>query len=742
MLFLVGFFTHLWTPCGAYGVKCVANLFEPPPPPPPTAPPPPPPKLADAEEIGRLIDEGSFEAFRSVLATVEKLGPTVPDNMLAAAKARGFAALTFGTKAFPLADLQKAVEGLNTIDLGKALGGNAAAANLEILKARAALDILNNAQDSAATQLSAALEARGDDKELAYLLGLARSKQGDHKGALEALDKAIVSDPTFAPALHAIGDALVALGGQPEDAATWYSKALAVEPAHTRSASAAASLYGQLSHQGQRRRTLAIAAEKVSRGLPPAQRAPFLYETALAYANADMLERGVSFATEAARLEPANTKFVALAAVALAEAGKPKDAQALLDPVLVREPQNVEVLMSRARVFIRMDDVAKAFIDLEAAKKLAPKDASVTLWEARFNVELAKLNDARESLDRSIKLGNATPLHYIELGRIDLTVGDVDAALTNANEAVKRDATSAAAHALLGDCYFSRGELEKALEEYRRGLELDDENVAANLGYANVLRDTGAKSAKLRTNVAEAIPIYLRVLATNPKNPTIMFEYGRALELQDDVMSALELYREAASLDEKDVRPHLKMAAAYIDKDDPDLKAASGSIQSARRIEAGTGRVNGHVRFWEGRLSLLERRLHDAEAALRSAVEAEPRNAIFHYWLGRALEENNSLYEAIGYYEKAVSLNSRLAVAHRALGRTALERNQFEKAREWFERYRESAPDDYSIWVDIGESYARQNLENDALEAFQKAVRYDPNNARALLQIGDIVLNK
>lgn len=740
-VFLVGFFTHLWTPCGAYGLACVAELFQPPPPPPPEKPPPPPPKVADPKEIASLIDEGSYEAFRSVFATVENLGPGLPDNMLAAAKARGFASLAYGTQAFPIAPLSKAVEALNTVDLAKAMNGNAAGANVEIQKARAALELVNNANEAAATQLAALVEQRGDDKELAYLLGLARARLGDPQGALAALDKAIVADPKYAPALHTIGDVVLATGS-PEDAALWYEKALNAQPAHSRSAVAGAALFKALNRFGERRRMMALAAEKADRGLPPEQRAAFLNDTAAAFDQADMLPKVADIAAEAARLDPANVAYAALGASALAESGRSKEGLAMIDPVIVREPNNPEALLARARAYLTTEDLfTKAFVDLDAAKKVAPKDPRPLILEARFNQKIGKLTDARDALNRAVKLGGPSVTAFIDLGRLDLSVGDVDAAFNNANEAVKVDPNQAAAHALRGDCLLSRDELDKALKEYETALKLDDENVAANLGYANALRDLGAKAGD-QAKVASAVPIYLKLLADNPKNSTVMFEYGRAMELQDRVQAALELYAEAAALDEKDVRPHLKIASALIEKDEPDLAEASKSIAQARKIEAGSARPSGLVRYWEARLGLLENRGHDAESAMAQAVELEPRNAIFHYWHGRALEANNSLYEAVTSYQKAVSLNSRLGLALRALGQTAIEMNQYDKAREWFDKYREAQPEDTSIWNDIGESYVRQNREDDAMKAFQTAVKANPKNGVAHLQIGNILANK
>jgi predicted Zn finger-like uncharacterized protein len=741
-LVLAGVFTQLFTPYGAFGVPAlVATLFEEPPPPPPVKPPPPPPKVADPKELASLINEHCFECFRSVFATIAAAGPGLPDNMLAMAKARGFATLAYGKEAFPMEELLAAAEALNTVDLSKAMGGNAAAANQEILKARSALEILSGAADQSEPQLAAVLEQRPDDRELALLLGLARKAQNKPVEALQALDKALVTEPTYAPALHAIGEIVLAQGGEnaQADAAVWFQKAIDAVPAHARSGLEAAKLYAALHQSGPQRRVMTQVAQVAERGLPPQDRARHLYETALFYDRVERLTEGAQFAAEAARLEPGNGTYVALAAAAAAVKGSSLEALNLLSPVLQRDPADVEALLARARVYIDTDDIAKGFIDLEAAKVAAPRDHRVPLWEARFNAKLGKLNDARTALTRAIKLAGDNPDPNIMLGRIDLSLGDVDAALGNAEAATKAAPSSAEAHALLGDVFVRRGQLDKARETFAKALALDDESVGARIGYANALRDEADKAdnPERSPELAQAIPLYLAALAAQPKNPQVLFEYGRALELQGDLPAALSLYRDAAALDEKDPRPHLKMVAAYLEQGE--LTDAKTSLERGRTIEMASGTKSGEVRFWEARVAAEDGRIHDAVASLRLAVELEPRNALYHFWLGRVLEKNNSLYEAITYYERATQLNSRLGEAYRALGWTALERHQFDKARDAFERYKESAPHDRSIWVDIGESYTRQNKDEEAMTAFRTAIKYLPGNGQALLQIGNIL---
>lgn len=195
-------------------------------------------------------------------------------------------------------------------------------------------------------------------------------------------------------------------------------------------------------------------------------------------------------------------------------------------------------------------------------------------------------------------------------------------------------------------------------------------------------------------------------------------------------------------MDRSNPRPHLRMTSAFLARQPPDVSRARKALNTARAIERDTGKQLTEVRFWEARVALHEGEVRDAISSMRQATEKEPRSATYQFWLGRALEKNGSLYEAIAAYEKAVTLNSRFADAQRALGWTELERHRFSKARKWFSRYQKTAPHDPSIWVDIGESWVRQNRDRKALAAFQKALGADTENPRALLQIGNILSRK
>src|SRR5207248_538058 len=135
--------------------------------------------------------------------------------------------------------------------------------------------------------------------------------------------------------------------------------------------------------------------------------------------------------------------------------------------------------------------------------------------------------------------------------------------------------------------------------------------------------------------LARSIPIYLTMLRDHPTDPEVLFDYGRALEYVDRLDSALQLYRDAASLNDKDVRPQLRMVAAYIDRPNPDIAGAKPSLDYAQKIAP----ANPDVLYWSGRQLFLEKKPEQAKRNLEAAVAAEPKNANYHFWLGKITHE-------------------------------------------------------------------------------------------------------
>ncbi len=726
---MLGVVTHFFTPYGAFGVPALVHMltYQPPPPPPP-APPPPPPRLADLEQIEALVQTASYESFRSAVATLEQAGPSVPANAVALAKARVLASLAYGTENFPLPPVREAVAALASVDAAEPR------VEREKAKARLGLAVLEGESAAVLEELQRSSETYPDDPEFSYLHGAALAALERPKDALAAYDRALLARPTHSGSLRAI--AVLLSKTSPDDAVAYFEKAIAANPSDARSARDLAGLHEAAHRAGHRRRALLAMARAASEGLVPEQRADAVLAAVEAFESVGRLADVADLAAEAARLAPASARAVALLSVAEAEANRAEASTRGLDRLLARDPKNPVLLTARARVYRAAEEVAKALLDLEAARSHGG-DVATLMELARTNLDVGKTADARRVLDAAVKLPGGA-VARVEIARLALDRGLVDEALTEAQAAVAADETLASAHTILGEVLERRGQPEPARESFNRALALDDEAPGAQLGVASALAALAERSPNPARSEAlgRAIPLYFDALIQRPNDPKVLFEYGRVLELQGDLAGALSLYARAAEIDEKDVRPHLKMVAAYLRPGSVDVERARRSLRSAQDIELASGLKRASVRFWESRLAFEREDWAGAVSAMRQATELEPSNAEFLMALGQALERDGSLYEAVNAYQKALRVNSRLAEAHRALGLASMELHRFEAAREHFDTYRRFAPEDTSVWSDIGDTYSRQNKDEEALAAFSKALRANPKDRVALLQSG------
>lgn len=724
LVILSGVYTQLFTPYGAFGIPGAVEwaLKEPPPPAPPPPPPPAPPKV-EAEALASLLREGGYESLRAMIANAQAAAPT-PETRLLLAKAAVHGALRFPeAEDFGVAFAEKAVAGLEGQE------------SLDATLARAGLAL---AGGDPAAALEALPPQGGDAAEAHWLRGLAHERADRPEAAAEAFDGALVADAGYAPAAAGLGR--VALQREDQAAAAhWLLRAHSLAPKLGPTGLLAADTLDAADRGGEAAQ-VRLAVARNADGLAPGRRAPLLARVAAEHDDQGRIEEVADLAIEAARLAPADPAIGALAAAAEIATGKAGAALSRIEGHLKRAPESVSALVARARAHMALQDVAKAFLDLETARELSPRSAEVALWEARFNVQLGKFSDARGAFRLAVQRSKDDMTARISLGRLELSRGDVERAFELAREAVQVEPKNPGARLLLADCLAERGQLEKALESYAKAASEAPGRLAARLGQANMLRAQAERMVRPPESEAlgAAFAHYIQVWSQAPENPKVLFELGRALELEGQLGNALSLYQEAAALDAEDVRPHLRMTAAFMEQAAPDLAAAEASLKTAQSIERRQGLNVPEVRFWEARLALAHGRANEAVSSMREAVEAEPKNSLYHYWLGKSLERDNSLYEAVAAYEEAVRLNSRFAAAQRALGWTSLEQHRFKVARRWFNAYRKNEPTDGSIYIDIGTSFTQQNKDGPALRAFQRALDFEPDSTKALIEVGNI----
>jgi tetratricopeptide (TPR) repeat protein len=207
-----------------------------------------------------------------------------------------------------------------------------------------------------------------------------------------------------------------------------------------------------------------------------------------------------------------------------------------------------------------------------------------------------------------------------------------------------------------GDHYFDKGELERAVEEYQKGLILDP-------GQLNLLNSLGVCQGQLGHH-KEAIAVFNEVLSLAPDN--LMAHFNKACSLTyTGLLEEAELaFLEAMKIDPDnfEVLFHLGKTALRLGH----LDQALPSLNKAAELKTHRGEVYRHL----GQARLLANEVKGAMEAFKKAVKHNPDDADSLSGLGLLyLQLNNDQEVALSLFTRAVELDPTNNLFRLLLGR-------------------------------------------------------------------------
>lgn len=132
-----------------------------------------------------------------------------------------------------------------------------------------------------------------------------------------------------------------------------------------------------------------------------------------------------------------------------------------------------------------------------------------------------------------------------------------------------------------------------------------------------------------------------------------------------------------------------------------------------------------------GVLSIRRGQLNEAEAWVRSAIQAKPQDAAAQYNLGTLLYQMGRFAEAVVPLKQALVLNPIAAEACALLGATLATMGDNAGAREAFFRSTQLTPNDAGIHLNLGSILRKQGDLPAAVTSLTRAVELDPTMLRA-----------
>src|SRR6185369_17154151 len=210
--------------------------------------------------------------------------------------------------------------------------------------------------------------------------------------------------------------------------------------------------------------------------------------------------------------------------------------------------------------------------------------------------------------------------------------------------AIQLDDNSAPAHWGLARAYEGLERFPEMLDELRKTIALDKENLDARIRLGNYYLAGSRNRADI---IAEAERLAKEILEKDPKNIEGHILMGSVFFTQQQKDKAFEELNKALQLDTSRIESYLSLAKFHI----ANKESEKAEVLYKRAISINANSPLAHTEY--GKFLTQQNRQSEAEAELRKAVEVGPtdRNARFvlasYYYVNRQLDKAEEAYKAL-----------------------------------------------------------------------------------------------
>ncbi len=439
----------------------------------------------------------------------------------------------------------------------------------------------------------------------------------------------------------------------------------------------------------------------------------------------------------------------------------------------------------------------EAVIQFSNALKVDKNFAPAHYELAKTYIQLGSIVAAYQELQRTVTLNPSNLKARLDLGNMLLAGGVPDRAKEQANAILAAQPNNADGHALLSRIALKKGDRAEALKEIQQAIALspNDSKFHTSLGLIESLApDTRGEG---QTELEKAVNL-------DGKNPNARLALAGILATKGDFQGSQEQVQAAVQAAPKELQPRVALAELYLRSGDkakaeqalidavdampekdqaaetlltyyvrtgqPDRAEAVFSdlrnrhpkslpVQvSYTRILIGrnkwdqaadvlkgldkTNASNPQVARMDAELLLHGGKTHDAFTLLQKASANAPDDVRLQLLLAQTAQATGNSSVAEASFRQASRLDPQSMEAARGLAGIASSRKDTNALRELADKTittHPNAPDGY-IWRGSVEGSQQQYAEAEA--DFREALKKDPNNTIAMLDIGEIELHQ
>ncbi len=270
-------------------------------------------------------------------------------------------------------------------------------------------------------------------------------------------------------------------------------------------------------------------------------------------------------------------------------------------------------------------------------------------------------------------------------------------ALMQFRSAVESDSTSSRAHWGLARSYENLGQFSEALEELRKTVDLDSQNLEAKAKLGNYF-----------------------LLITPPMT-------DEAEKVRDEILA----------IDPQFIEGHMLTAAIMATQGLPDSDVI-GAVN--RAIKLNPKRIESYISLQ--RLYMTRENGEEAERAIKAGIAESPDSVLGHIEYGRFLMYLNRDDEAETQFNKAISFDEANIEAREAIAEFFLLSRQLDKADQAYLKLTEIQENSPESRVVLAEFYQKSGRAAESLAVLEQILTDTPEYAIARYRLGQVYLDR
>ena len=399
-----------------------------------------------------------------------------------------------------------------------------------------------------------------------------------------------------------------------------------------------------------------------------------------------------------------------------------KAAQLELEKADALQPETFEILYNLGQDLLRMQDYSKAEVTLSRALRLNPESADTLFLLAQVYTNESRPLDALDLLLRAHKIAPENVDVIFLMAKVSMSQEYYEDAIPLLESGVQIAPKRPDLRAALGQGYFMSGRIDKALEEFKKLIDIEPSARSyafVALAYRNLGRFDDAKQ------------YVLKGLKLDPNNNTCLLNLGFIAEAQGDREGAAATFEKILRSDPEFPDALLELA---------NLRIASKDFAAAADLLRKFIRVGHNPAAGYYKLAMAERNLHQMAAAdqdLRT-FQALSKNAssgplpfqnLFDYLDTRSKLDRGSRGQLdIADLKEQIKKHPDHTEDLYFLAEAYLKSGKKDDAAATIEQLDKLSAGDYKTLTGVGVLLARYHLYDGAIEHFQAALQANPGS--------------